>query len=263
MWNDNEFNSTFSSPGANAKETKKNIIRQIVPVTGQTICMASQVENENSVFEFNHLRFHQVCFIGIIRNVIKRANDITYLIDDMTSPEINVKLQSEDADDIESEEPISNNSQNQFVENQYVKVFGILKQLQGQKCLQAFKIMPIKELNEVTHHMLECMNASIYLATKTTSGDNADMTMENPMKSSNTSTFRNLNATAFGGSINDQISQFVKQSKSSEGVHIREICNYFKNVPEGKIREALDFLSTEGHVYSTIDDEHFKTTDAM
>lgn len=49
-----------------------------------------------------------------------------------------------------------------FMENQYVKVYGIIKSLQGQKNVQAFKIVPIKELNEITHHMLECMNASIY-----------------------------------------------------------------------------------------------------
>lgn len=77
MWNDNEFNSTFSSPNANAgKEIKvsfnlennpnsnlvfqKNLIKYIVPVTGQTINLCSQVEGESSIFECNHLRFNQV-----------------------------------------------------------------------------------------------------------------------------------------------------------------------------------------------------------
>jgi replication factor A2 len=27
----------------------------------------------------------------------------------------------------------------------------------------------------------------------------------------------------------------------------------------GQVREALEFLSNEGHVYSTIDDQHYKT----
>ena len=27
-------------------------------------------------------------------------------------------------------------------------------------------------------------------------------------------------------------------------------------------REAVDFLSNEGHIYSTIDENHFKSTDA-
>ncbi len=38
----------------------------------------------------------KVCYVGIIRNVIKRANDTTYVIDDMTTPHtINVKLQAD------------------------------------------------------------------------------------------------------------------------------------------------------------------------
>jgi hypothetical protein len=32
----------------------------------------------------------------MIRSVLKRANDITYVVDDMTSNEINVKLQADE-----------------------------------------------------------------------------------------------------------------------------------------------------------------------
>ncbi len=65
-----------------------------MPVNAHIIGNCTQVEGENSVFEFNALRFHQVCFIGVIRSVIKKANDTTYMVDDMTSDsEVNVKLQ--------------------------------------------------------------------------------------------------------------------------------------------------------------------------
>jgi hypothetical protein len=64
-----------------------------VPVNANIISRCEQVEGENSVYEFNSLRFHQVCIIGVIRSVIKKANDITYMIDDMTcDTEVNVKL---------------------------------------------------------------------------------------------------------------------------------------------------------------------------
>jgi len=64
-------------------------------VTAHTINTCDQVEGENSVYQYGKMNFHQVSLIGIIRNVIKRANDTTYLIDDMTSTEVNVKLQAE------------------------------------------------------------------------------------------------------------------------------------------------------------------------
>ena len=64
--------------------------------------------------------------------------------------------------------------QMQFIENQYVKVNGIIKSLGGQKNVQAFNIRPLKDLNELTHHMLECINASIYYTQKA-SGEGIDM----------------------------------------------------------------------------------------
>lgn len=259
MWNDNEFNSTFSSPNANGgKEIKKNLIKYIVPVTGQTINLCSQVEGESSIYEQNHLRFNQICIVGLIRNVIKRANDITYLVDDMSNQEIHVKLQADESDDMDTDEPKP--QQSQFIENQYVKVFGIIKSLQNQKIVQAFRILPVKELNEITHHMLDCMNASIYYLTK---GNCENLDMGNPLRETNSSYMEQGGSTGGLSGLQLNISNFIKQSKNSEGSHIREICSYFKNFPENKIKEVLEFLSTEGHIYSTIDDEHYKSTDNM
>lgn len=256
MWNDTEFNSTFSSPGGN-KEVKKTLIKTIVPVTAHTINTCDQVEGENSVYQYGNMTFHQISFIGIIRNVIKRANDTTYLVDDMTSTEINVKLQADDQDDMESEEEKPEHIQ--FMENQYVKVFGIIKSLQGEKIVQGFRILPIKELNEVTHHMLECMSASIHYSQSGSADEfNHDIQMgnnENPLKNANNNNSAGLS------SCHTQVSNLIKQSSSNEGMHISEICGYLKSFSESKIREALEFLSNEGHIYSTIDDEHYKSSD--
>ena len=74
---------------------QKNIIRTLMPVTAHTINECTQVQGENSVFEYANMTFHQITFIGIIRNVLKRSSDTTYILDDMTSSQVNVKLQSD------------------------------------------------------------------------------------------------------------------------------------------------------------------------
>lgn len=254
MWNDQDFNSTFSSPTA-GKENRKILPKHIVPVTAEIINKCTQVENENSIFEYNHLKFNQICFIGVIKNVIKRANDITYLIDDMTSTNVNVKLQSDEQDDMESEE--ARPAQSQFMENQYVKVHGVIKSLQGQKVVQAYNIRPVKELNEVTQHMLECMNASIHYVTK--AGESMDMSTSSHAQKGGT--FNNQQSNLGLTGLNNQIASFVKGCKNSEGLHLKDICERFGSIPQAKIRDALEFLSTEGHIYTTVDDEHFKSTD--
>lgn len=263
MWNENEFDSTFSSPNANAnKENKKVLPKHVVPVSGHQILECQHVENESSIFECGNVKFNQVCFMGIIRNVIKRANDITYLINDMTSGDINVKLQAEDGgDDIESETPAK--EQQEFIENQYVRVNGIIKSLQNEKIVQAFNIRPLLSMNELTNHMLEVINTSIHYASGGSCGGGMDPNATNSlggggMKGGNSN---NSDSNGLTG-IQHEISAFIKQSKADSGSNVNELYDHFKNYPQEKIKEAVEFLSNEGHIYSTIDDEHFKSVDS-
>uniref|UniRef100_A0A2K6SQV2 Replication protein A C-terminal domain-containing protein n=1 Tax=Saimiri boliviensis boliviensis TaxID=39432 RepID=A0A2K6SQV2_SAIBB len=44
--------------------------------------------------------------------------------------------------------------------------------------------------------------------------------------------------------------------------HILEVINAHMILSKGSSQQAVDFLSNEGHIYSTVDDDHFKSTDA-
>ena len=74
--------------------------------------------------------------------------------------------------------------------------------------------------------------------------------------------------TAFGGDLTplqNRIYQHVKQcSDTNEGMSITYLVRQL--APEGfaetQIRDNVEWLISEGHLYSTIDDDHCKTTDA-
>lgn len=242
------------------------MIKYIVPITCYIVNQCKGVEGENTVFEYNHLKFNQVCLVGLIRNVIKRANDVTYLIDDMTSRElVSVKLQADEPDDMETEEV---KAPQMFIENQYVRVFGIIKSLQGQKIVQAFKILPVKDLNEITHHILDVMNSSIHYYAKANGEQFGETSVNAGGSFGHTAAAKsgsNHGDASFGGLSGFQFNliKYIKASNSSSGVAFNSICQNFPNIPKDKIRETLDFLSNEGQVYTTIDDEHFQSTDAM
>ncbi|CAG7830440.1 unnamed protein product, partial [Allacma fusca] len=54
----------------------------------------------------------------------------------------------------------------------------------------------------------------------------------------------------------------IQSVKVDEGAHVQQIIANLKNkVSEKDVRAAVEFLSGEGHVYSTTDDEHYKCTD--
>lgn len=52
----------------------------------------------------------------------------------------------------------------------------------------------------------------------------------------------------------------AENSMSEEGVSIQQLQSQLNGMSEPDIRTAIDFLSSEGHLYSTIDEDHFKAT---
>jgi len=54
---------------------------------------------------------------------------------------------------------------------------------------------------------------------------------------------------------------FAIHSKNKErGTSISEAMEKLPNYTPAQIREAVEFLSGEGHLYSTIDEDHYKCT---
>jgi replication factor A2 len=46
-----------------------------------------------------------------------------------------------------------------------------------------------------------------------------------------------------------------------QGVHVNEVVQQLNGrFSEPQVREAVEHLVNEGHLYSTIDDDHFKST---
>lgn len=63
--------------------------------------------------------------------------------------------------------------------------------------------------------------------------------------------------------IQQQILQVFKSGGADDetGLSVDAVFAALSGVPQGDIRESLSFLSDEGHLYTTIDENHFKSTD--
>ena len=55
---------------------------------------------------------------------------------------------------------------------------------------------------------------------------------------------------------------FEREGDTESGVDIRKIVQTLmpNGISESQVRTAMAFLADEGHVYSTIDEDHFKST---
>ncbi|GCC44453.1 hypothetical protein chiPu_0028604, partial [Chiloscyllium punctatum] len=59
-----------------------------------------------------------------------------------------------------------------------------------------------------------------------------------------------------------QVLNLIRNCREQEGMSIDYMRKTLKNMNIVAIKQAVEFLSNEGHIYSTVDEDHFRSTDA-
>ena len=60
----------------------------------------------------------------------------------------------------------------------------------------------------------------------------------------------------------NQVLNLIKACPRPEGLNLQNLKNQLQHMSVASIKLAVDFLSNEEHICSTVDDDHFKSTDA-
>eukprot|EP00472_Partenskyella_glossopodia_P009511 CAMPEP_0197520616 /NCGR_PEP_ID=MMETSP1318-20131121/5965_1 /TAXON_ID=552666 /ORGANISM="Partenskyella glossopodia, Strain RCC365" /LENGTH=257 /DNA_ID=CAMNT_0043072281 /DNA_START=44 /DNA_END=817 /DNA_ORIENTATION=+ len=250
----------FSSPGFNNSQSgaspgiqqKKN--QSLAPLT---IKQAKEAKHNGESYVVDDKSVNQIRIVGLILSVDIQATANTYNVDD-GSGSIPVRIyRSDDTQELNSE----------CREDIYVSVIGNIRDIGGTKMVVAFTVTPLKDFNQITLHMLDC----IYTHLKNTKGS-LDEQGQPVQKHSATPMLASSSVPQYGASDSmnqdgmekhqaDVLKIFETHSKGSEqGTSISEVCSKLPNYSPQQIRDAVDFLSGEGHLYSTIDEEHYKCT---
>ena len=58
-----------------------------------------------------------------------------------------------------------------------------------------------------------------------------------------------------------QLLNLIKACPRTEGLNFQDLKNQLQHMSVASTKLAVDFLSNEEHIYSTVDDDHFKSTD--
>ncbi|KFP92608.1 Replication protein A 32 kDa subunit, partial [Apaloderma vittatum] len=197
----------------------------------------------------------QVTVVGIVRHAEKAPTNILYKVDDMTAAPMDVR-QWVDTDEAGGENVV-------VPPGTYVKVAGHLRSFQNKKSLVAFKIMPLENMNEFTTHILETVNAHMILRKNLMSASRAP-------QSFHSTGLGDVRGYGGGGSLpmngltahQSQVLNLIKNCHMPEGVSLQELRSQLPSMSMPTIKQAVEFLSSEGHIYSTVDDDHYKSTDA-
>lgn len=247
----------FGSSQGGGADVKKSRAQSLLPVTAAIIHKADYNPTED-VFRFEGIEIHQVTFVGIIREVNEAATNISYKIDDMTGDFISVRKWLDDDEK-------SDFKRSECRENTYVRVVGNMKALSEGKLrnVMAFNITPVNDFDEVTFHLLDVVHAKLSLDKASQLSGSADLQtgVETPGQ------YNGSNDT-FGGGFNDAglkgqnklVFNYISSCTDEQGIDIQALRNKCRGMAEPQLRGCIEWLSNEGHIYSTIDDDHYRST---
>ncbi|KAL2917529.1 Replication factor A protein 2 [Polyrhizophydium stewartii] len=216
----------------------------------------------------------QVVLVGRINSASTQSTNFAMTLDDGTGTVECKKFFGDGGDEEEEAARLA-----QFSEGVYVRVVGQLRAFASRKTLVLFSVRPVHSANEITLHCLEAI--TMHLA----------LTRGLPMPAQQMlQQMQQPQAGAFGGfggaqqhmhqqgqqqqqmqfgagmftPLQQEIMMLVSQQQHTvEGMALDALAFRLRGrAGADEVRSTVDYLSAEGHLYSTIDDAHFKATSA-
>jgi replication factor A2 len=225
--------------------------------------------NPEAKWMINNVDVFSVTFIGCIVNVVDQSTFVKFTLEDGTGT-IQVSMFKND-DEVEEASPLSD-----YREGSYIRVVGSLKDYSGVKSITAFKLRPVTDHNELTYHLM----SSIYQHVNLTKGDvvktalastgasvpGASIAVWGSKADQQNTAGSNSNTmnSAGGGSHQDMVMNVFRNchTDDDQGLSLDFIHQQLKgSLSALEIRKQVDYLSSEGHLYSTTDDDHYKSTE--
>jgi len=264
MWNSSQsggfMNSTTASPGGSGGSAggKAKARQNVVPVMANHILSAAEEE-----FTVEGMSVGMVVLCGQVANIEKAATKTVYSIED-DSGQIEVVQWVDEESRVE-----------EHGEGSRVKVVGSIRSQGEKKHVMAFKISSVASQAEADSHILSVELARLKIKqlqdkiNGQVSGAGFGGGLSNSMMGGGLGMGGGMGGMAgaagqgqsFGNKNYDTVYGLIRECVDEQGINKDLILNSLRGkLNKNEIDGAIDFLSNEGHIYSTIDDDHFKTT---
>jgi len=260
--------------------------QSLTPLTVKQLGQASQITSDD-VFKVDGHDLNMVTIVGAIVGENRQTTNITYDVDDGTGViKARIWIESEDSSDYIARQLA------QVRVGGYVRIVGHLRAFGGERSLVAFRVIPITDFNEVTFHHLEVIQVHLFntrpspvsqggYSNNNTNSFYNNNNNNNNSNSNNSNNFNNPNynnqnnnyntpyvsgQAPQGGNFTDLQRAILSALRAAnpnlqEGVPIQHIVHSLSGMAsEHDITRDINFLVSEGHAFSTIDDAHIKAS---
>ncbi|XP_017790960.1 PREDICTED: replication protein A 32 kDa subunit [Habropoda laboriosa] len=250
MWSSNldtsaSFEGGFlnNSRKGGQDDVKLRRVQTLIPVMIKHLLSASSTEET----KFWNIPARMFIILGLVRNVEETATKISYDVEDQTGTITALKW-------LEAERKPSDHT---VQINTYIRIIGLLREQNDKRHILILRMFPMQDLNELTNHILEVT----YTALKAEAMAKTNKELEN---NPNVKVHEVPNEDSpYYGMTGDQtlVYKIIHAENDSEsGIERSGIKAQVPKRILSEIDNILDFLVSEGHIYTTSTDNHFKTT---
>jgi replication factor A2 len=273
------------SMGSQKKSSSQHTLRPVTVKQLRDCC--SSADQDPDTFMVSGQQLHNIVVVGKVVSIAEQSTSVQLVIDDGTGKaEVKFWLDSAEsaAGDQGLDDPHGASSRSEWKKGTYVQIFGHLRVFQGTKHIVAFTIRPIHDKNELTFHLLDCVYTHLHTVSKTQGSvqvtgqkrimgpgaglDDKPAFQQQQQQANPMANLYDANAISNMGMSPVQRGCY-DAFHAPEVVHMdnglsfndlrQKLGNQFT---EPQLRQAIKDLADDGHVYTTIDDNHFKGTGA-
>lgn len=258
--NADDMGGFMKSPGSqssqqpNAVKSWHRPHKNVFPVTVSDLNSGNFKDDSFCIMD---QKVSMVTLVGIVRSVQRQSNHNIYEVDDHTGPWLRVIQWLEDMDESDPEY-----IDETMVINTYVRIFGTLRNMTGDIHLVTFTIFPITSYSDITHHMVQVVLAKKHhekLQNAADGGGNMSLARENTTSGHGADPGNDARVVGMTP-LQKKVFRHFQDYAAETGCPVQVMVQQLK-ISMKDLRATIDFLHREGHIYSTIDDDHYKATD--
>jgi len=255
--------SNRDSEGGGVEKEKKSRDKQtLIPVTIKQLQATEKGVGDDEGYRIDGTEVNSIRLVGCVQSEDVKETKATYQVED-GSGSIECTFWLNDA---QEEESWARQKLTKMTPGAYVVVHGQIKEYDGKLTISAYDMRPVEDFNQVTHHYLE----AIYVHAKRTGKVAVAEVAGVPVKRDSMAGFHPTTAGQSAGGRGEgadgmtslqkrTLDYYTEHGTSDEGCDVNNVAAGL-GIELAQIKAAVDFLSSEGHLYSTIDDDHHKST---
>ena len=234
-------------------------VNSLTPTTIKMLHDAESTADDANAFQIDGKQIAQMTIVGSIVSKTEKSTNVSLVIDDSTGQIEVVFWTTGDENEAVAAKRAT------WVEGGYVKVMGSLRTFAGRRNVAATHIRTVEDFNQVTFHTLAVFE---------THAHNTMPRIDDAGQKAAAPSGMSISSTGGGGGgamgaaytgppqftdVQRAVFMALKScSDSGTGLSVGDISSALKTVHQSvQVKQAIDFMANEGHIYPTIDDTHF------